>query len=83
MIDGNNRRKLQQLLDDHNLTQAQGAALICQQTERPCSVRAIRSWLNNPEKSSARTCPDWAILALEKAINVKENMQTVTAPPSM
>ena len=64
----NNRETFQELLAQHRLTQADGAALICEQTLRPCSVRAVRSWLNDPEKPSARPCPDWAVAALTKAI---------------
>lgn len=67
-----NRDQLRQLLTDNDKTQAEGAALICGHTKRPCSVRAIRSWLNNPEAPSARKCPDWAIEALRDAL-AKEN----------
>jgi hypothetical protein len=63
-----NSERYRQLLADHGLTQAQSAALICEQTKRPCSVRAVRSWLNDPEKASSRACPDWAVAALEAAL---------------
>ncbi len=63
-----NRERYQQLLMEHGLTQAESAALICEQTQRPCSVRAVRSWLNDPDKASSRACPDWAVTALENAI---------------
>ncbi|RMN13963.1 hypothetical protein ALQ65_200124 [Pseudomonas syringae pv. coriandricola] len=63
-----NRDQLRQLLADHDKTQAEGAALICGHTKRPCSVRAVRSWLNDPKASSARKCPDWAIEALTEAL---------------
>ncbi|EBZ2277271.1 hypothetical protein EWD61_24525 [Salmonella enterica subsp. enterica serovar Typhimurium] len=56
------------LLKEHNLTQARGAELICKQTMRPCSVRTVRSWLNDPSKPSSRPCPDWALEALKTAI---------------
>lgn len=67
-----NRERYRQLLLDHGLTQAESAALICAQTQRPCSVRAVRSWLNDPNKASSRGCPDWAIAALEAAIDKRE-----------
>ncbi|PNE59836.1 hypothetical protein A8H39_01425 [Paraburkholderia fungorum] len=63
-----NRERYRQLLLKHDLTQAESAALICEQTQRPCSVRTVRSWLNDPDKASSRGCPDWAITALENAI---------------
>jgi hypothetical protein len=66
------REQFQQLLDDHGITQAQSAALICHQTQRPCSVRTVRSWLNDPDKPSSRPCPEWAVKALEKALRRSE-----------
>lgn len=67
-----NREVYQRLLAAHGLTQAESAALICEQTQRPCSVRTVRSWLNDPTKPSSRGgvngCPDWAIAALTNAI---------------
>ncbi|MCL6336280.1 hypothetical protein EXT65_21030 [Pectobacterium carotovorum subsp. carotovorum] len=56
------------LLKEYGLTQARAAYLICEHTRRPCSVRAVRSWLNDPSKPSARTCPDWAVDALKQAL---------------
>ncbi len=64
----NNRDLLINLLAENNLTQAKAAYLICEYTRRPCSVRAVRSWVNDPTKSSSRTCPDWAVEALINAI---------------
>lgn len=66
-----NRARYQKLLDEHGLTQADSAALICEYTRRPCSVRAVRSWVNDPKKPSSRACPDWAVDALEKALMAK------------
>lgn len=66
-----NREKYSNLLNMYKITQAESAALICEQTNRPCSVRAVRSWLNDPDKPSSRPCPDWAINALENAIQEK------------
>lgn len=63
-----NREAFQHLLAEHRLTQADSAALICEQTQRPCSVRAVRSWLNAPDKPSSRPCPDWAVTALSDAL---------------
>ena len=63
-----NRERFKNLLLLHNLTQARSAELLCIQTQRPCSVRTVRSLLSEPSKPSSRTCPDWAIKALEKAV---------------
>ena len=63
-----NRERYQRLLDEHRLTQAESAALICEQTQRPCSARTVRSWLNDPAKPSSRACPDWAVAALANAV---------------
>ncbi|MDF9779259.1 hypothetical protein OKW11_006305 [Pseudomonas baetica] len=64
-----NRTRFKTLLDEHDLTQAESAALICGFTHRSCAVRTVRSWLNDPEKPSSYPCPDWAVNALESAIN--------------
>jgi len=63
-----NRTRFKALLAEHDLTQAESAALICGYTERPCASRTVRSWLNDPTKPSSYPCPDWAVKALEKAI---------------
>lgn len=63
-----NRERFRQLLSENGITQAESAALICEQTQRPCSLRAVRSWLNDPGKASSRECPDWALGALEIAV---------------
>lgn len=64
-----NQTRFKALLAEHGLKQSESAALICRFTERPCAVRTVRSWLNDPEKPSSYPCPDWAVNALEKAIN--------------
>lgn len=66
-----NRELFQQILTSYGITQAESAAMICEQTQRPCSVRTVRSWLNDPSKPSSRTCPDWAVTALKNAITAK------------
>ncbi|MGY6257274.1 hypothetical protein ACXIVK_27835 [Paraburkholderia caledonica] len=70
-----NRERYRQLLLEHQLTQAESAVLICEQTQRPCSVRTVRSWLNDPDKASSRECPDWAVAALENAISRRSKEQ--------
>jgi hypothetical protein len=68
-----NREAYQQLLAENGITQAESAAMICAQTQRPCSVRTVRSWINDPDKTSARPCPDWAVAALTTAIAQRGN----------
>lgn len=63
-----NRTRYLELLATHKITQAKSAELISAVTLRPCSPRTVRSWVNDPEKSSSTPCPDWAVAALEKAI---------------
>lgn len=63
-----NRTRYLQLLDTYSITQARSAELIAAVTGRPCAVRTVRSWVNDPDKPSSSPCPDWAVKALEKAI---------------
>ncbi|MGY2199464.1 hypothetical protein [Pseudomonas gingeri] len=60
--------KLLWLIERAGITQARAAELIAQETKRPCSVRSVRAWLADPAKTSARTCPEWAINALESRL---------------
>lgn len=71
-----NRTRYRELLDLYGITQARSAELIAAVTGRSCSVRAVRSWLCDPEKPSSSPCPDWAVAKLEKAIDY---MQRLTA----
>lgn len=64
-----NRTRYRDLLETYGITQAKSAELIGAVTGRPCAVRTVRSWLNDPEKVSTSPCPDWAVAALEKAIS--------------
>ena len=64
-----NRTRYLQLLKDYGITQVKSAELVAAVTQRPCSARAVRSWVNDPEKRSSSPCPDWAVAALEKAID--------------
>ena len=67
-----NRAEFMALLEANGLTQAEAANLICVYTHRPCSVRTVRSWLNNPDKPSSRNCPEWAVNALREAIKLSQ-----------
>lgn len=64
-----NRERFRHVLKLHGITQAQSAVLITAVTTRPCAVRTVRSWLNDPDKPSSSPCPDWALAALEKAVD--------------
>ena len=63
-----NRNRFLTLLKENGITQAKSAVLIAAVTQRPCSPRTVRSWVNDPETASSTPCPDWAVAALEKAI---------------
>lgn len=63
-----NRTRYLELLKTYGITQAKSAELIAAVTRRPCSVRAVRSWVNDPEAPSSSPCPDYAVASLEKAI---------------
>lgn len=63
-----NRTRYLKLLEANGITQAYSAVLITAVTQRPCSERTVRSWLNDPKKPSARPCPAWGVDALEKGI---------------
>jgi len=67
-----NRNRFLTLLKEHGITQAKSAVLIAAVTQRPCSPRTVRSWVNDPEKASSTPCPDWAVAALEKAIEFRK-----------
>jgi hypothetical protein len=66
-----NRAAFLTLLAGNGLTQARAATLISEYTRRPCSVRTVRSWVNDPDKPSSRTCPDWAVDALKEALKIR------------
>lgn len=63
-----NRNRFTELLSQFGLTQLRAAELIAEQTSRPCSIRTVRSWLNDESSSSWRPCPAWAVAALETRI---------------
>lgn len=63
-----NQKKFRELYQKADLTQNEVAQLIARQTMRPCSIRTIRAWLATPGLTSARPCPDWAVLTLSEAI---------------
>lgn len=71
-----NQERFRKLCADGKATQEEAARLIAEQTMRPCSVRTIRAWLADSEKSSARPCPDWAILALETKLKASKRILT-------
>ncbi len=68
-----NRMQFRELIARHELKQYEAAALICAYTSRPCAVRTVRSWINDPEKPSSYPCPDWAVSALKDALRLRES----------
>lgn len=68
-----NRTRYKALLAEHAITQAESAALICEYTHKPCAVRTVRAWVNDPEKPSSNPCPDWAVNALEASLKARKS----------
>jgi hypothetical protein len=60
-----NQEILSALIERAGITRAEAAQYIADETKRPCSWRAIQSWLTAPSLPSARNCPDWAVSNLE------------------
>lgn len=75
-----NRARYLHLLGVHGITQAKSAVLITAVTQRPCSERTVRAWLNDPDKPSSRPCPDWAVRAIEKAIDYMQRALVAASP---
>jgi hypothetical protein len=63
-----NRQTLKKLIEQAGITNSLAAEHIATETKRPCSARAIQSWLAKPSLSSARPCPAWAVNALESRL---------------
>lgn len=63
----NNRERMKELCALAGSYPA-AAALIEEETKRPLSVDAIKSWTCDPAAKRARTCPDWAVDVLEKRL---------------
>lgn len=60
-----NQEKLATLIECAGITRIVAAQYIAEETKRPCSWRAVQSWLTDPALPSARGCPDWAVINLE------------------
>ncbi|HEY8102813.1 MAG TPA: hypothetical protein VIF82_18900 [Burkholderiaceae bacterium] len=71
-----NREKIKELCEAAG-TYSIAAKLITEETKRRLSVDAIKSWACNPNSTRARTCPDWAIKALEKKL---QNLSHIEKP---
>jgi len=63
-----NSEKLRALIEDNGLTKKRAAELIQKITIKPCHERTLRRWLADPDCKSGVKCPDWPIIALEKAL---------------
>jgi NADPH-dependent 7-cyano-7-deazaguanine reductase QueF len=63
-----NKTRFLAILKNHGITQAQSAVMIAAATQRHCSDRTVRSWLNNSKSGKVRPCPDYAIKGLEFAV---------------
>lgn len=68
-----NRERMRQLCEIAG-SYAEAAQHITEQTMRPCSREAVKSWTCDPKTSRARTCHDWAVLALETRLKVLQKI---------
>lgn len=68
-----NQQMLRDLLEKANVSQSKAAALIAEETKRPCSVRSVRAWLADSSLPSARPCPEWAVQILTARLGVAKN----------
>lgn len=69
----NNRERMRELCELAG-SQGEAARLIAEQTSRPCSIEAIKSWTCDPGTTRARNCQNWAILALEARLKILKKM---------
>ena len=67
-----NRDKLIPLVDGSGLIVREVAQLIADESKRPCSWRAVMSWMADPSRPSARPCPEWVIPILEDGLKRKK-----------
>ena len=53
----------------------QAADVIARISGKNVSQRSVQAWLVDPDKSSSRKCPDWAVQALESYLAEPENQK--------
>jgi hypothetical protein len=71
-----NSKRFLHLRLEAGITQSEAAQFIADYTKRPCALRTVQSWETPWDKSSARTCPDWAVAALEAKLKRKRLIPT-------
>lgn len=71
----NNQHSFRLLIEKADITQAEAAKMIADETKRPCSVRSVRAWLAESDLQSARPCPEWAVQALESRLRALEKIE--------
>lgn len=55
------REELNRLMKEYELSKGDVCRIICEETHKSCSVRAVRSWLADPVKAYAKPCPEWVV----------------------
>lgn len=63
-----NQQEFRAILSTYSITQAQAAELITRETGQKVGTRKVPTWLADLETPSSRSCPNWAITALNKRI---------------
>lgn len=64
-----NRELLPELRQQLGMTETDVAQFLAKKTKRPCSLRTVQSWTNNPDTKHARNCPNWAIELLQEELH--------------
>ena len=71
MNDKTPAERLREMIEGAELTQEQVAEMMTRRSGRPVSKRAVQAWLADPNRPSARPCPDWAPDLLASALGKK------------
>lgn len=66
------REELKRLMEQHTLKMTDVARIVCRNTQKPISMRAVRGWLASPEKPFARTCPAAVVEAVKSHLKNKD-----------
>lgn len=59
------QEELKHLMEQHTLNMRDVARIVCRETLKPVSMRAVRGWLASPEKGYSRPCPHSVVEAVK------------------
>ncbi len=69
------REELQYLMEQHALNMKDVARIVCRETRKPVSMRAVRCWLAQPEKTFARPCPAEVVEAVKTYLQQRGSLK--------